>query len=127
MSALALLLHVCWIGFVIFGALWTRNRPVLAALHIASLVWGAIVELSPLPCPLTLLEEYTSRFPYRGAFVAHYLERLLYPELPEWLLTAVAVAVCAVNLGIYAWRYARARACAERAGQSARSRARRGR
>ncbi len=49
---LVLVVHLAWILWVIFGAFWTRGRRWLAAFHIASLVWGIMVEVGPWPCPL---------------------------------------------------------------------------
>lgn len=109
--ALVLAVHLVWILFVIFGALFTRNRPALAILHITSLIWGVIVEVSPLPCPLTLSEQFFETRagidPYRGGFLLHYLDRIVYPDIPDWLLTLLGIAVCAANLAIYLRRYIR--------------------
>lgn len=103
-----LTIHLAWILWVIFGALWTRGRPLAAWFHIASLVWGIIVEVSSLPCPLTLAEAFFDRKAgvdaTRGSFLAHYLDALVYPNVPEWLLVGLGVAVCMLNLAIYARR-----------------------
>jgi Protein of Unknown function (DUF2784) len=104
-------LHITWILAVIFGALFTRGRPVWTALHIASLLWGIAVELWPWPCPLTLAEQYfaarAGMQAYQGSFLLHYLDRLVYPNLPWWLVASVGASVCVLNLGIYAWRFRR--------------------
>jgi hypothetical protein len=105
--------HLAWIILVIFGALWTRGRPVWTTLHILSLVWGIAVEAGPWPCPLTLAEQYfetgAGLAAYQGSFLLHYLDAIVYPNLPGWAVTLAGVAVCAFNLGIYAWRFRRAR------------------
>ncbi|MGP8259066.1 MAG: DUF2784 family protein [Acidobacteriaceae bacterium] len=66
-----LLLHLAWIGLLIFGALWTRGRPFRTALHVLALVWGIVVEVGPWPCPLTLAEQYyegrAGVQPYQGS------------------------------------------------------------
>ena len=109
LAAIVLVFHLAWILWVIFGAFWTRNRPALTAFHIGSLIWGIVVEVSPLPCPLTdaeqLLQATAGVNPYHGSFVVHYLDRLVYPNVPESLLVYCGVAVCAFNLLIYVWRY----------------------
>jgi hypothetical protein len=106
---LLLALHLIWLALVIFGALWTRGRPVWTALHMLALVWGIVVEVSPWPCPLTLAEEYFEArigLPsYPGGFLLHYLDAIVYPKLPSWVVTSAGVAVCALNLGIYCWRF----------------------
>jgi hypothetical protein len=110
-SALAvgvLLLHALFIVWVIFGALVTRNRPVLRWLHIASLIWGILTELTAWPCPLTLIENWLEAKagvePYQGGFLVHYLDRLVYPDISVVLLVTVGVLVCAVNLAFYGWQ-----------------------
>jgi hypothetical protein len=116
MGNLVLTIHLFWILWVIFGAFWTRGRALLTAFHIFSLVWGIVVELSPLPCPLTMAEQFfegtAGAGAYRGAFLPHLLDRLVYPNLHRVLLVAVGVSVCAVNLGVYAWRFWKCRVMA---------------
>lgn len=106
--SLVLALHLAWILFVITGAFFTRNRPKLTALHLASLVWGIVVEVGPWPCPLTLTENFLELragiMPYSGSFLVHYLDRIVYPNLPVGLIVGCAVAVCGANLAVYAYR-----------------------
>jgi uncharacterized protein DUF2784 len=113
-AILILVLHLVWIVLVIFGALFTRGRPVWTTLHILSLLWGIAVEAGPWPCPLTLAEQYfesrAGLAAYQGSFLLHTLDSLVYPNLPDWLITVTGVAVCVFNLGIYAWRFSRFRA-----------------
>ena len=79
-----------------------------AALHIATLVYGVIVEIFGFWCSLTVLEEWVAVLgnlaAYRGPFLLHYLDALVYPDIPPNLLIAGAVAVCILNLWIYARR-----------------------
>jgi hypothetical protein len=37
--------------------------------------------------------------------MVHYLNKLVYPDIPAAVLVAVAVSVCLFNLGIYVVRY----------------------
>jgi hypothetical protein len=72
------------------------------------------VELGPWPCPLTLAEGYfeaRAGLPaYQGSFLLHYLDAIIYPNLPSWIVIAAGVAVCALNLSIYGRRWHRASA-----------------
>ncbi len=107
-AILILLVHLAWIVLVIFGALWTRGRPVWSAMHILALLWGIAVEAGPWPCPLTLAEQFfearAGLAAYQGSFLLHTLDAIVYPNLPGWAVTLFGVAVCAFNLGIYALR-----------------------
>jgi len=107
-SALAisvLFLHALFILWVVFGALLTRERPILRWLHIASLVWGILTELLPWPCPLTVLENWLEGKagvePYEGGFLLHYLDKFVYPDISSTMLTMAGVIMCALNLGFY--------------------------
>jgi hypothetical protein len=107
--AIAILsIHLLWIAAVIFGAAFTRGRPVWSGLHIASLIWGIVVEVAPVPCPLTLAEQHFERLAgmqaYQGSFLMHYLDMIIYPNLPWWLVATVGAGICVLNLGIYGWR-----------------------
>jgi hypothetical protein len=108
MAASVLLLHAAYIAWVIFGAFFTRGRPRLAALHVATLVYGMIVEIFGLSCPLTALEGWLDVrgevSVYRGPFLLHYLDAVVYPDISPNLLIGGAVAVCILNLWIYARR-----------------------
>ena len=108
-----LLLHVAFVLFVVCGLVliiaggirgwaWVRN-PWFRVAHVAAIGvvvlqawWGRI-------CPLTVwemaLRERAGDAVYRGAFVAHWLDSLLYYRAPPWVfaviytLFAVLVAV----------------------------------
>lgn len=106
-----LFVHALFIVWVVFGALFTRSRPILRWLHIASLIWGLLTELLPWPCPLTLLENRLEQkagvAPYQGGFLLHYMDKLVYPDISVTTLTVAGVIVCAFNLVLYgrqAWR-----------------------
>jgi hypothetical protein len=103
-----LLTHLAFIVWVVFGALATRARAWLAALHIVSVVYGIVAELAPWPCPLTLAENFfearAGLLPYQGPFVLHYLDAIVYPNLPPALVVTSGVLVCFINLLVYGFR-----------------------
>jgi hypothetical protein len=108
MAASVLSLHAAYIAWVIFGAFFTRGQPRLAALHVATLVYGVIIEIFGFWCPLTAFETWLEVrggvSPYGGPFLLHYLDAAVYPNISPNLLIAGAVAVCVLNLWIYARR-----------------------
>jgi hypothetical protein len=109
-AILVLAAHLAFILGVIFGALFTRGRPLLRRIHIVSLVWGLLIEIFPWTCPLTYAENWLEQragiTPYQGGFLLHYLDSLVYPDVPPLLLTLAAVVVVAANFAIY-WRRGR--------------------
>jgi hypothetical protein len=109
LATATLLLHALFILWVAAGALLTRERPVLRWMHIGSLFWGIFIELMPGNCPLTTLEDWLESQagvqPYQGGFLLHYLNALVYPNVSGTLLMVAGVAVCGLNLAVYARRF----------------------
>ncbi|MCL5671403.1 MAG: DUF2784 domain-containing protein [Acidobacteria bacterium] len=106
-----LVVHLLFILWVMGGVLLVRRSPRLKWFHIGSLVYGIFIEVVPWPpCPLTILEQMLESragvAAYHGSFLLHYLDKLVYPNVPLALLVAVAVVFCAGNLIYYgaAWR-----------------------
>lgn len=104
-----LALHLAWIAWVIFGAAMTRRQPLLRWLHIGSLLYGIAVETIGFTCPLTIAENWLMMrggiAPYSEPFMIHYLNAIVYPDIPPILIETIGVAVCVVNLCIYAFRF----------------------
>jgi hypothetical protein len=77
--------------------------------HILALLSGIATQINLFPCPLTIAEQYfetRAGLPlYRERFLVHYLNLYVSPGIPAWLITAVGVAVCVFNLGIYLLRF----------------------
>lgn len=109
LAAAVLLLHLLFIAWVIFGALITPHSRRLRRLHVISLLWGILIETMPWSGPLTVIENaLESRAgvqPYQGGFLLHYLDAIVYPNIPVAMLTIIAVAICMLNLFFYAWRF----------------------
>jgi Protein of Unknown function (DUF2784) len=85
---------------------------VWSTLHILALLWGIAAEVGPWPCPLTLAEEYFEARAgfsvYQSSFLLHYLNAIVYPNLPSRVVASIGVAACMFNLAIYGWRLRRA-------------------
>jgi hypothetical protein len=116
--ALADLIVVCHLGFVLFvvlgGALALRWRRA-AWLHLPALLWGAGIEFVHGICPLTPLENRLRRLGgeagYSGGFVEHYLLPVLYPAgLTEDVQLALGAFVVLLNAAVYALAWRRWRA-----------------
>lgn len=103
--------HLAFIGWVIAGALWTRGRRWLAAVHILCVIYGVVIEVAPWPCPLTLAENWfelkAGRTPYQGPFLLHYLDAVVYPQAPAAALVWGAAAVLVLNAAVYCRRWRR--------------------
>ena len=102
-------LHFTFIGFVVFGVLFGRRSRLWMALHLAAMAYGVMIEVFYWYCPLTILEQYlrskAGRGQYQDAFIAHYLNRVIYLDAPQWTLVLAAALVFAANLAIYLYWY----------------------
>lgn len=102
LADLVLALHVGIVAFVVLGLplvlvggwlgwAWVRN-PWFRLAHLAAIGVVALQAWLGVVCPLTTLEmhlrEHAGDATYRGAFVAHWLQRLLYYEAPPWVFVA---------------------------------------
>ena len=113
LESAVLLAHLLWILWILLGWIVTRGRRVLTWLHIASLLWGIAIELGPWPCPLTLAEQWfevgSGRTPYTQGFLVHYLDKVIYPELPEAVVAWSGAVICTGILGVHWSRLSRAK------------------
>ena len=76
-------------------------------IHLAAMAYGLLVEVFYWYCPLTYLEqllrERSGHGSYEEPFIVHYLNRLIYLEVPQWSLILAALLVLATNLALYAY------------------------
>lgn len=99
-------LHLLWIVFLIFGAFWgVRDRRV-KFLHISGLLFAVAIQVFGWYCPLTDLEtwlrsKHDPSLSYRGSFIVHYMEKLIYVELPRSLIFALTVVLILGNVWFY--------------------------
>lgn len=99
--ALIVATHLAFVGYVVTGGFFAVHRPRTLWLHAAAVLWGALIVLANLDCPLTWLERHAraaagmAQLPPEG-FIAHYLTGVLYPA--SWT-SGVEVAVLATVIG----------------------------
>jgi hypothetical protein len=103
---LLMIVHFCFILFVILGGLLLFWWPRLAFVHLPAAAWGVMIELNRWICPLTPLEQYMRRAAeqegYTGGFIDHYINPLIYPEgLTPQIQLILGVSVLLLNAVIY--------------------------
>lgn len=109
----ALLLHLGFILFVVFGGFAVLRWARLAWLHLPAVLWGAWIEYAGWICPLTPLENHLRQMGgetgYRGDFIGHYLTAMIYPQgLTRSAQIVLGTLVLVVNAAVY-WRLWRRR------------------
>jgi len=105
---LIVVLHLCFVLFVLFGGLLLLRWERLVWLHVPAVIWGVFVEFSGWICPLTPLENWlrtqAGETGYPGDFIAQYFLALLYPaELTRDMQFVLGTLVAAINLAVYTW------------------------
>ena len=98
-----LVLHVAFVAFVVVGLAlivagglrswaWVRN-PWFRYAHIAAIAFVVLQSWLGAVCPLTRwemsLRAKGGDAVYAGAFIAHWLESILYYRAPEWVFVLV--------------------------------------
>ncbi len=112
-----LLIHAFFVAFVVFGLLlifagklrywaWVRNF----WFRIAHLVAISVVVLQSwlgAICPLTIwemnLRAKAGDTLYEGTFIAHWLDKLLYYQAPEWVFIVIYTLFGALVVGSWIW------------------------
>ena len=102
---LTALTHFAFLVFVVFGAyLGRRSRPWRYA-HMVCMTYGVMIEVFYWYCPLTYVEQTLRKRAGRGfyeePFIAHYLNQIIYLDLPQWSLILAAMIVLGVNATLY--------------------------
>lgn len=112
-----LYLHALVVAFVIFGLLlifigkllswsWIRN-PWFCLVHLLAISIVLIQSWLGLACPLTtwemLLREKAGDVIYTGAFIAHWLEVILYYTAPKWVFTLCYTIFGLMVLAAWFW------------------------
>jgi Protein of Unknown function (DUF2784) len=106
LADLILVVHLTFVLFVVLGGLLVLSWPRLAWLHIPAAVWGVLIEYTGWICPLTPLEiSFRVRggeAGYRGGFIEHYIQPLLYPAgLTRSTQVVLGSLVLILNLAAY--------------------------
>ncbi len=111
LADLILVVHFAFVLFVVGGLAliwtgaaagwqWVRNFRFRVA-HLAAIVFVAGEALAGVWCPLTLWEAQLRGESAEKSFVAHWIHRLMFYDLPEWVFTIVYVAFAAAVLATW--------------------------
>ena len=108
LADLVVLVHFCFVLFVILGGMLVLRWKSVAWVHLPAAAWGAIVEFMGWICPLTPLEIWlrvmAGQSGYQTGFIAHYLLPVLYPaNLTRGTQIWLGILVLSLNLAIYGW------------------------
>ena len=106
LADIVVVVHFLWILFLVFGSLaGVKYRPV-KSIHLAGLGFSIVSQIYGWGCPLTYLEVWLRKrqgasYGYGGSFISHYLEKIIYLEVPGAAIFALTGLLCAFT----AWMY----------------------
>ncbi len=100
------LIHFLWILFLIFGGFWGARNTVLRVFHISGLVFALIIQTFDWYCPLTYIEIWLREksnplATYKGSFVIHYIEKVVYIDISHSLIVLLTILLAAFNVWLY--------------------------
>jgi polyferredoxin len=106
-----LVLHFAFVAFVVAGLAaiwlgaalqwnWVRARRFRVA-HLAAIFFVAAEALAGAVCPLTVWEDALRGRESETSFIARWVHRVMFYNLPEWVFTAAYVAFAIIVLATY--------------------------
>ncbi len=100
------LIHFCWIVFLIGGGFLGRKYLPIRIFHIVGLGFSVLLQIFGWYCPLTYLEIWLREkqaplITYRGSFIIHYVEKLVYINLTREIVFVLTLILVSVSAYIY--------------------------
>lgn len=119
-----LALHFGYLGYLVLGGFLAWRFPKAIVPHVAAAIWGILIVLEWVDCPLTTAEDWARQRsgepPLAAGFIDRYVTGVIYP--PEYLHEirfAVAVVILVSWVGAFLrWRRRRTPGPADRAVRS---------
>ncbi len=98
--------HFLWIMFLILGAFLGVKKLAIKIFHISGLVFAFIIQLFDWYCPFTHLEvwlraKHDPALTYKGSFIIHYVEKIVYIQLSRHLVLILTIFLCGFNVWFY--------------------------
>jgi hypothetical protein len=112
---LGFVLTVCgaWAVYILrnTAGIWTAffDRWLFRTIHLGGIIYVAVLTIWAEYCPLTIFENelkgmYNPELTYRGSFVIHYIEKLIYPEANFLLFVIPTMIIAAFSIVMFAVR-----------------------
>lgn len=108
-------LHFVWILFMLLGFILTIwgffwkgffELWLFRTLHLCGIFYVSLLAILREYCPLTILEnisrlKYNPETIYPGSFIAHYIEKLVYPDVNPLILIIGTIFIAVFTLVIF--------------------------
>lgn len=102
-------LHIAALLYIGLGGFLAWRWPKSIFVHVFFAIWGVAVNVFPIPCPLTALEDYFRSLqglgPLPGGFNAYYIYGTIFPRslLPAIAVTALSIVVYSYVGAYHRW------------------------
>ncbi len=106
LADIVVFIHFLWIIFLIFGAFLGVKNKAIKIFHLSGLSFSLIIQVFNWYCPLTHLEmwlrlKHHPYISYKGSFIIHYLETLVYIDISRSLIFIFTIFLCSFNIWFY--------------------------
>jgi hypothetical protein len=103
------LIHFLWIVFLFLGAFWGIKNRMAKIFHLSGLAFAVVIQIFDWYCPLTHLEvwlrsKHSPFLTYTGSFIIHYVEKIVYIEIPRSVVLVFTILLCGLNTWLYLGR-----------------------
>jgi len=100
--------HLLWILFLVFGFVFALKGSRIAYVHLGGLAFALVLNAMGWYCPLTYVENYFRALHdvhaiYSTSFMMKYVEKFVYPDIPENILRAGEIVLTALYILVYAY------------------------
>ncbi|GAA4538519.1 DUF2784 domain-containing protein [Amycolatopsis samaneae] len=111
LADLTVFVHILALLFIGLGGFLAWRWPKVVLVHVFFAIWGVLVNVTPIPCPLTALENYfrheqgLGSLP--GGFNAYYLYDTVIPRaaLPMVIVLALGLVIFSYVGAYQRWRH----------------------
>lgn len=108
LAAATMVAHFVALAYIGWGGFLAWRWPKTIFLHVFFAAWGVLVNVAPIPCPLTELENHFRRQQGLGDLPGGFNEHYIYGELfPAEMLPLVGVFAVVLLVVSYAGVYVR--------------------
>jgi len=115
LADLIVVAHLAWILFMLWGCILTVRgffhtaffeRRLFRTVHFCGIVYVALLAMLGKYCPLTVAENalrrtYDPGLTYPGSFMVHYIEKIVYPNVPQFILLIPTVAIAVFTVVMF--------------------------
>ncbi|RJQ49082.1 MAG: DUF2784 domain-containing protein [Nitrospiraceae bacterium] len=103
---ITVVIHLAWIVFLMFGAFIGRKYMWVKRIHIFGIALAIVLQIFGWYCPLTHLEVWLRKMhdpaqSYSGSFIIHYVEKVVYINLPPGMILVLTIVLALVSAWLY--------------------------